>query len=125
MGIYAGFDLHPPLQDTVGDNMLYADFLAVVHHTFKDDPVMTINERGDTVFRQGEEIVLEKEGFRFRRFSAKISGRACKHAEYYLADVRMIAVRCFGEERVHYWNELYDTYGVYSWTEVYAAAEVL
>lgn len=100
-GIDKGFDLYPPLQNTPGDNRLYADFVLAVHTTFRHDPIMKIDNKGFTIFEQGEAPCLTRDGQHFRRFAAKVSGRSCGFVEFYIDAVYSIAVEHFGTERVH------------------------
>jgi hypothetical protein len=79
-------------------------------------------ERDAIAFKQGEHPRLELDGHRFRRFSAKISGRHHGNVEMYLDEIKIIAKRHFGW-RVHPWNEIDDVSldnMVYGWDEVYA-----
>lgn len=119
MGADEGFDVYPPLLNTPGDNELYRRFKAAVRKRFNRDPVMKIDDKGDTVFQQGEHPTLTKDGFKFRRFSAKITGSHCENVRYYLTEVRAIAVSYFGQNRVHYWNEVFEIDTQYSRREVY------
>ncbi|KIK60814.1 hypothetical protein GYMLUDRAFT_85231 [Collybiopsis luxurians FD-317 M1] len=125
MGIDMGFDLFPPLQDTDSDNKDWADFLShvIAHYEKEKDGNMTINADGDVVFTQSEHPTLLRKGYRFRRFSSKISGRLAGDVEKYLEEVRGFAEDHFGC-RVKWWSELSDTWfddQRYTWTEVYEA----
>lgn len=79
---------------------------------------MRFGEGGDLVFTQGEHPTLLRKGYRFRRFSSKVSGRLAGEVEHYLRKVKSIAVRHFGAIRVKWWSEYYDDYGIYEWDEV-------
>lgn len=122
MGYDAGFDLYPPLKNTESDNELYASFHIAVYEMFWRDNVMDTNERGEIVFLVGEHPRLPKEGYKFRRFSSKISGKHhSSGVQHYLNEIAAIARTYFGDSRVHWWNESHERHGPYSWTEVYAA----
>lgn len=118
MGIDEGWDMSPHLEDTDEDNEAWASFLEEIRTVYAGDPNLKIDKTYIS-FTVDEHPRLELDGYRFRRFSSKISG-SCGGAREYLTGVKHIARRHFGE-RVFPWSELGsgDNFGPYGWDEVY------
>ncbi|KAF9177550.1 hypothetical protein BGZ51_008566 [Haplosporangium sp. Z 767] len=122
MGIDAGFDLFPPLENNERDQSTWASFIAHIERTFTNDSlVVFLANRIE--FEVGEHPTLPYKGHRFRRFSSKVSGRS--QAAPYIRRVYTIAKSHF-DNRVHYWSEFGyegEPECIYTWPEVYAAEE--
>jgi hypothetical protein len=125
MGIDRGFDIWPPLEKEGNDMERWASFLDVVQKRYEieGDTTMKIDKQGNIVFEVGERPRLLRQCYRFRRFSAKVSGSHQGNVEKYLVEVERIARNYFGD-RVVSWDEWRDDYGAYGWDEVYAARDL-
>lgn len=127
MGIDCGFDVHPRLEPTEENKESYACFIAEVLRKYEDDDnpgagiavVVPHSECSYIEFQIGEHPTIPYKCEYFLRFSSKVSGRHGE-AEGYLKDVYKIAKKWFGD-RVQWWNEGFDQWGVWGWTEANAA----
>ncbi|KAF9475251.1 hypothetical protein BDN70DRAFT_924106 [Pholiota conissans] len=121
MGIDTGFDFYPPLTNSQEDQVAWERFFNDVKRAFQDDDTMIINRKGSIEFTVGEHPSLPKDGYRFRRFSSKITGSHAGNVTHYLRKVENIAKKHF-EVHIHPWNEAteggFDSM-VYDWEEVY------
>jgi hypothetical protein len=124
MGADKGFDMIPALSNTPEDNQRWERFLNQVKRKYADDPAFQVRPNY-VVFELGEHPKLLLKGHKFRRFSAKITGRIATSAgvERYLDEVTTIATLHFGGDRIFRWNELSDVWGFYGWNEVRSAEE--
>lgn len=122
MGIDAGFDLFPLLENNKHDQSIWISFIPNIEQTFTDDSlVVPLANRIE--FEVGEHPMLPYKGHRFRRFSSKISGHS--QAELYIRHVYNI-VKSHFDNRVHYWSEFGyegEPECIYKWSKVYAAEE--
>lgn len=116
MGLEAGFDLSPPLENTEADNKRWNAFLseirrACVYHRFR----MKEHARG-IWFHVGECPFLPNRGYLFRRFSSEVSRDNI--ADDVIFWVLKIAERHFGVQRIHYWLDSAGKPGPHDWLEV-------
>ncbi|EXA29335.1 hypothetical protein FOVG_19159 [Fusarium oxysporum f. sp. pisi HDV247] len=123
MGIDAGFDMVPQLSRTEADHEAWDLFINMVKERYKTDERMEINSNYIS-FNAGEGPILPFEGFKFMRFSSKVSGSTATTTGVcdIIKAVTRIAKSIFGS-RVRYWSEAADDYGYYKWDEVHASIE--
>ncbi|KAH7184522.1 uncharacterized protein B0J16DRAFT_355242 [Fusarium flagelliforme] len=118
MGFDAGFDMVPKLSRTHTDHEAWNLFIFMVKDEFQADERMEIKPNYLS-FNAGEVPTLPFEGFKFLRFSSKVSGgNAAKTGVWELIKtVCRIARSIFGS-RIVYWCEAVDQFGHYDWKEV-------
>jgi hypothetical protein len=94
-------------------------FINCIKDRYKDDSQVEVKSNY-ILFKAGEHPMLPFEGYKFLRFSSKITGgnAATTGIENYIRAVARVAKVHFGS-RVQYWNDGRDQYGEYSWSEVY------
>lgn len=123
MGIDAGFDLYPSLNEQ--EINTWHKFLNEIRSKYSTDPAF-VETDVHIKFAVGEHPALDLNGMNFRRFSSKISG-TCGKAERYIREVCEIAKKFF-PKRIREWNELglgcdLEDYsgctGFYDWPEVH------
>ncbi|KAF5682041.1 SET domain-containing protein [Fusarium circinatum] len=121
MGIDAGFDMVPQLSRTDTDYKAWDLFINMVKERYKTDKRMEINANY-IFFNAGEGPILPFEGFKFMRFSSKVSGSTATTTGVWdiIQAVTQIAKSIFGS-RVRDWSEAFDHYGYYKWDEVHAS----
>lgn len=119
MGIDAGFDMVPRLSQGLVDKQNWRRFIDVVQERYQADDQVEIKPNY-IEFTVGEHPMLPFEGHKFLRFSAKTSGSHAKGVEEYIHTVSQVARASFGS-RVHTWNEAFDQWGFYKWSEVHAS----
>jgi len=73
MGIDAGFDMVPPLSRTEADHKAWNIFIDIVKQEFSTDERLEV-EPNYLSFNAGGVPTLLFEGFKFLRFSSKVSG---------------------------------------------------
>lgn len=87
MGADEGFDLVPALNSSPADQKLWDSFLEKIRKKYKGDPNVVDNAEERCIeFRQSEWPMLEYEGYRFRRFSSKVTGYYIGSVERYLEE---------------------------------------
>lgn len=106
----------PRLTRGTSDAQLWARFINAVKEHYKDDAEVDMTPNY-ILFKVGEHPSLPFEGHKFLRFSSKVSGSLC-HAKSYIDTVAAAAKAIFGT-RIQYWNEAFDQFGHYDWSEVY------
>ena len=118
MGFDAGFDMVPKLSRTPADHKAWDLFLNMVKERYEDDERMEIKSNY-LFFNAGEGPILPLEGFKFLRFSSKVSGGIATATGVWdiIRTVSRIARSIFGS-RVRYWCEGANDYGHYNWEEV-------
>jgi hypothetical protein len=118
MGFDAGFDMVPQLSRTEADHKAWDLFIGMVKERYRDDERMEIKSNYVS-FEAGEVPMLPLEGFKFKRFSSKVSGGIATATGVWdiIETVARIAMSIFGS-RVRYWCEGADDYGHYNWKEV-------
>lgn len=121
MGVNQGFDIIPRLRDNPEDNAIWARFLEdVLKEYCLDSKLLNDPSRPFIMFNIGEGPQLERDAWRFRRFSSKI---VRKDMGDYLDSVTRIAQRHLGG-RVYAWSESFDyAWPYYDWREIYALRE--
>ncbi|TVY51235.1 SET domain-containing protein 5 [Lachnellula cervina] len=115
MGIDAGFDMVPPLSKGAVDRQNWQSFIEFIKGSYKNDDLEV--KPNYIVFKVGEHPMLPFEGYKFLRFSSKVSGSHAKGADEYIDAVTRAAVVRFGS-RVRAWHEAANVWGVYDWSEV-------
>jgi len=128
MGIDAGFDLYPSLNE--GEMEQWKKFLNKIRDRYRNDPIF-VETTDHITFAVGEHPRLDINGMKFRRFSSKISG-TCHGAKRYINEITTIAKEFFpnieqsgcNRPRIYKWNEMslsvgYDICWQYDWSEVY------
>lgn len=115
MGADAGFDMVPRLSRGIEDRMKWEQFLQVVKQFYAGDEQVEVGPRV-ICFKAGEWPSLPIEGYKFLRFSSKITGSTAAETgvENYIWKVRAMAEALFGA-RIRPWNELGDEFGFYRW----------
>lgn len=116
MGIDAGFDMVPRLSRGAVDKQNWQSFIKVIKERYQNDDLVEIKPNY-IQFKTGEHPLLPFEGHKFLRFSSKISGSHAKGVEEYIDTVTRVAKISFGS-RVQRWNEAFDVWGFYSWSDV-------
>lgn len=116
MGIDAGFDMVPPLSKGAVDRQNWQSFIEFIKGSYKNDDLVEVKPNY-IVFKVGEHPMLPFEGYKFLRFSSKVSGSHAKGADEYIDAVTRAAVVRFGS-RVRAWHEAANVWGVYDWSEV-------
>ena len=116
MGIDAGFDMVPRLSRGAVDKQNWQSFIKVIKERYQNDDLVEIKPNY-IQFKTGEHPLLPFEGHKFLRFSSKISGSHAKGVEEYIDTVTRVAKISFGS-RVQHWNEAFDVWGFYSWSDV-------
>jgi hypothetical protein len=120
MGIDAGFDMVPRLSRGAVDVQLWPRFIYAVKEYYKDDAQVEMTSNY-IEFKVGEHPLLPYEGYKFLRFSSKVSG-SCGAALSYIDTVARAAKAIFGT-RIQYWNECFDEFGHYDWREVHKSID--
>lgn len=117
MGFDCGFDMVPRLENTEEEQYRWSKFLDEVKELYKHDTVFEL--RANFVeFEVGEHPLLPFEGYKFLRFSSKISSASTEAAEICIRQVCRIARKYFGS-RIQFWHELNEDYiPAYGWDEV-------
>ena len=119
MGIDAGFDMVPRLSKGPKDKNNWNNFINRIKDHYKDDTQVEVKPNY-VLFNAGECPMLPFEGYKFLRFSSKVSGEIAitQGIEGYIDTVTSVAKIYFGS-RVRYWNESFDQRGEYNWREVH------
>ncbi|KAL9101671.1 MAG: hypothetical protein Q9163_003092 [Psora crenata] len=121
MGIDAGFDMVPRLSKGAVDKQNWQSFIKIIRERYQDDDLVEVKPNY-IVFKAGEHPLLPFEGYKFLRFSSKVSGTHAEGIEEYIDTVTQVARASFGS-RVRYWNEAFDEWGFYNWQEVNESLE--
>jgi len=116
MGIDAGFDMVPRLSKESVDQQNWQSFIETIKELYLFDDLVEVKSNY-IEFKAGEHPRLPFEGHKFLRFSSKISGSHAEGVEAYIDAVTRVAKDRFGS-RVKYWNELFEEWGFYDWSEV-------
>ncbi|TLS20636.1 uncharacterized protein PpBr36_11065 [Pyricularia pennisetigena] len=116
MGLDAGFDMVPPLENNSMDNQRWLRFITAVKEAYKHDEQVRV-EVNVVHFHAGEHPLLPFQGHKFRRFSSRISG-PCSDVYDYLETVSYLARQYFGAQVV-LWDESSGEDGFYDWGEVH------
>lgn len=117
MGFDCGFDMVPRLEDIEEDNNRWSTFLNEIKEAYEHDAVFEA-KANFIEFEVGEHPMLPMEGFKFLRFSSKISSASTGAAEPYIRQVCRIARKYFGS-RIQFWHELNEDYvPAYNWDEI-------
>lgn len=118
MGVDAGFDMVPQLARTPADRKAWETFIDLVKERYKDDKRLEITPT-ELFFNAGEGPRLPFEGFKFLRFSSKVSGSTAHETGVgdIIGSVTKIAKGVFGS-RIYYWSEARDQFGHYDWGQV-------
>ncbi|CEI41784.1 hypothetical protein FVEN_g3769 [Fusarium venenatum] len=123
MGIDAGFDMVPQLSRTEADRKAWDVFINKVKEEYGTDERLQIKPNY-LLFNAGEGPILPLDGFKFKRFSSKVSGGIVATSGVWdiIDNVSRIAKSIFGS-RVRYWSEASDESGYYDWEQVYASID--
>lgn len=118
MGIDAGFDMVPQLSRTESDRKAWNAFINKVKEEYRTDERLEIKPNYLS-FKAGEEPIIPWEGFKFMRFSSKVSGSTATTTGVWdiIETVTRIAKSIFGS-RIHYWCEAAGDFGHYDWKQV-------
>lgn len=124
MGMDVGFDMIPRLaKDRASDMERWACVIGDIEKEFKDDPNVNLYASrfpyGVCIeVLLGERPIIPYQGWKFMRFSSKVTG-SCGAVEPYIQRMRKLVAAQFGK-RVKWWNEFglteYD--GIYDWGEI-------
>ncbi|KAI0114520.1 hypothetical protein GGR51DRAFT_504756 [Nemania sp. FL0031] len=121
MGIVEGFDMVPRLTRGSEDVVKWKSFLDAIREQYRND--VRVNFCDNYIdFNAGELPALPHEGYKFLRFSGKVTGQiaAETHVDDYLRIVGRIARSIFGS-RVRRWTENSNYWGFYDWRDVHAS----
>ncbi|RFN50422.1 set domain-containing protein 5 [Fusarium flagelliforme] len=118
MGIDAGFDMVPPLSRTEADHKAWNLFIDMVKQEFSTDERLEVKPNYLS-FNVGEVPKLPFEGFKFKRFSSKVSGGIATTTGVWniIRIVARIAKSIFGSRLVT-WHKAASNFGHYHWGEV-------
>jgi hypothetical protein len=116
MGYNVGFDMVPRLENYCEDQGRWQNFLLSVSDTYKHDPAWVLKDNY-VEFNVGDHPSLPFHGYKFLRFSSKVSSCSTTVAEAYIEGVFRIARSAFGN-RIKFWHEGIESYGHYDWEEV-------
>lgn len=116
MGVDCGFDMVPRLTESSDDQRRWTAFVDEVKEVYREDTVLEVQHQV-IVFHVGEWPRLPLEGYKFLRFSSKVSGSQTA-AEPYIRQVYCLARKIF-DGQVKFWHEINDNYGYYDWQTVH------
>jgi len=119
MGADAGFDMVPRLTRSKNDMEKWKKFIKTIQKNYDDDEQVKVHEHY-IEFEAGEHPTLPFDGFKFLRFSSKVTGSIAARTSVwkYIECVTGIARLFFGG-RARSWSELRDEYGFYDWLDVH------
>ncbi len=121
MGIDAGFDMVPRLSKGAVDSQNWKSFIKTIKEHYQNDDLVEVKSNY-IEFKACEHPLLPFEGHKFLRFSSKISDSHAEGVEEYIDTVTRVAKVCFGS-RARYWNEAFDEWEFYNWSEVHDSIE--
>lgn len=106
----------PRLSQGALDRQNWQSFIKGIQERYKDDKLVEFKPNY-IEFKIGEHPLLPLEGYKFLRFSSKVSGHQGNEAMEYIKTVTRVAKLNFGS-RVQFWHECADNYGHYDWKDV-------
>ncbi|KAL6922946.1 hypothetical protein FSST1_000220 [Fusarium sambucinum] len=118
MGFDAGIDMAPQLSRSDDDQDAWNVFIRKVEEEYRDDQRLEIKPHYLS-FNAGEVPLLPFKGFKFMRFSSKVSGGIATTTGVWdiIKTVTRMAKSVFGS-RIRYWCDADGDFGHYDWKQV-------
>ena len=83
MGIDAGLDMVPRLSKGAVDRQNWQSFIKIIKERYQNDELVEVKPNY-IVFKAGKHPLLPFEGYKYLRFSSKISGSNASKVEEYI-----------------------------------------